>query len=194
MSEYTLEGLRAQKVKALDTIAEHGRIEQTQWENFKETMRDVLTMEDSRAKRLEDAINLEEMLTGEISRQEEQVRLAAMTDAQRLEYAKKQLEPLEMQIKSLETTAGQLERNNDGIIKIGGNLAALSIQHVINQYNQWLGLINSANAAIAGGVANARTVAVIDKEISDLKDLQKGASQNKGSFSFATGKYTTGIS
>lgn len=133
---------------------------------------------------LEAAVIVAEKLKTQIYEQEQAAKMAAMTEKERLDYYTQQLEPLRVAIAMHERQFGQLERNNEGVIDIKNNLAALSISGVITQFNHWIGLINTAkkaidpNAPLTKDVAQKR-VEDIDGEIARIDKREKDADKKR---------------
>jgi len=173
---------RLQAVRQI--INDNGRIEQSGWEKNKEFLVDVLTMEDSLAKRKQDAINIEKLITKEIADQKQLAKEAAMSDSDRVKYYNEQKTALEKQIASFEQFNGKLARTTDGTIDIGNNLAAWSISGVINQFNTLIGKINSVNAVLGADGSPIKTISTLEDEIKDLREKRKSAS-----LPYGTGRY-----
>ena len=91
-----------------------------------------------------------------------------MTDSERLSYFQQQFESVKNQVAMWEGAFGQLNRNNEGIITMKGNLAALSISSLIGQYNQLLTQINAANKLLDPNAPQTKSAK--EAQLKDIND------------------------
>lgn len=118
--------------------------------------------------KLEAALDVAEKLKNEILAQEEAARLAAMTETQKTEYYKQQLNEVSKQVSEWEKYNGKLQRSEDGVINIGDNLRALSILHLINQFNDFQGQVNSINKVLnPNAPRNKAYYEAVDKKLTE---------------------------